>query len=77
MVTSFHTLHALFAELGLPSSDQDIDAFVRRHCNLDGDVRLDKAVFWSSEQADFLKKAILEESDWGDVVDQLDTRLRH
>ncbi len=77
MDTSFHTLNTLFAQLGLPDSDRDIDAFVHRHCNLDGDVRLDKAMFWTPAQADFLREAILEDSDWGEVVDQLDSRLRH
>jgi len=77
MDTSEHTLSALFAQLGLPNSDADINAFIRQHHNLEGDIRLDKAPFWTSAQAGFLKEAILEDSDWAGVVDQLDNSLRH
>ena len=77
MDTSLHTLSALFAQLGLPNSDQDINTFIRSHRNLDGDIRLDKATFWTSMQTNFLREAILEDSDWAEIVDQLDTSLRH
>ncbi|MBY4677456.1 DUF2789 domain-containing protein [Marinobacterium arenosum] len=77
MDTSHHDLSTLFAQLGLPSSDREIKNFIKKHKNLQDDIRLDQAPFWNAAQARFLQEAILEDADWAEVVDQLDTSLRH
>lgn len=74
--TGHHTLNDLFAQLGLASEDAAIDEFLVRH-HLDGDQKLSKAPFWSDGQRRFLQEAILDDSDWCEVVDELDTLLRH
>ncbi len=75
MDTSQHTLHTLFDQLGLPSGQGAIDSFLENH-TLDRDTRLDQADFWSAGQAQFIREALEEDSDWSEIVDQLDTLLR-
>lgn len=74
--TSTHNLTTLFAQLGLPNEDQDIDRFIDAHRELRSTEALDEASFWNAAQAAFLREAIQEDSDWAEVVDQLDARLR-
>lgn len=76
MDTSFHNMNSLFSQLGLPEDDNAIEAFVREH-HLESSVRIDQASFWSAMQSAFLKEAIQQDSDWTEIVDQLDARLRH
>jgi hypothetical protein len=77
MDTSQHSMHNLFEQLGLPSSEQDIEQFIRTHRLFSQDIRLDQATFWTPVQAAFLREAIDEDSDWSEVVDELNTRLRN
>ena len=77
MDTSFHTMNNLFAQLGLPDDDISIETFFREHHHLDNNIRLDNAPFWTATQAKFLRDAFQEDSDWSEMVDQLDARLRH
>ncbi|PLX59580.1 DUF2789 domain-containing protein [Sedimenticola selenatireducens] len=76
MDTSTHTLSTLFAQLGLPNSEADTNAFIIEHRNLVGSIPLDKAPFWTTAQSSFLREAIEEDSDWAEIVDQLDNSLR-
>ena len=76
MDTSFHNMNSLFSQLGLPENDNAIETFVREH-HLESSVRIDQASFWSAMQSAFLKEAIQQDSDWTEIVDQLDARLRH
>ena len=76
MDTSIHNMNNLFAQLGLPDNDIAVEAFVREH-HLESNVRLDQANFWSTAQATFIREALQEDSDWSEMVDQLDARLRH
>lgn len=71
-----HNMNALFAQLGLDNSDEAIEAFIASTDSIAGDVPLHGAEFWSSSQAAFLKEAIAEDSDWSEVVDALNARLR-
>ncbi|MBO1925049.1 DUF2789 domain-containing protein [Thiomicrorhabdus sp. 6S3-12] len=71
-----HTLNALFAQLGLPDSDNDIDNFIERHKGVDKATPLAQAAFWNEGQAAFLSQAIQEDADWAEVVDHLDALLR-
>ncbi|WP_163831928.1 DUF2789 domain-containing protein [Spartinivicinus ruber] len=76
MDTSLHNLGTLFQQLGLPASSDAIDQFLTAH-SLKPDAQLSDADFWSESQAAFLRAAIEEDSDWAEVVDELDARLRH
>ncbi|MEJ2444379.1 MAG: DUF2789 domain-containing protein [Exilibacterium sp.] len=76
MDTLTHTMNNLFEQLGLPCRDRDIEAFVHRHKPLAEGVALADAVIWSDNQAEFIREAIDLDSDWAEVVDQLDARLR-
>ena len=74
MDTSKHTLSTLFAQLGLESSPAQIQAFVRRH-KLSAGMGLADAPFWNRAQASFLREAWRADSDWSDVIDELNTLL--
>lgn len=75
MDTSPHNLAMLFAQLGLNNSKEGIEKFTCEH-NIDTDLTIDEASFWTESQAKFLKEAIDEDGDWSEVVDQLDIMLR-
>ena len=76
MDTNAHTLHTLFDQLGLPSSEPAVENFIAQHKPLRPDVYLAKANFWSASQQAFLEESLKEDSDWAEVVDQLDALLR-
>jgi len=76
METFEHTLTNLFAQLGLPNSDKDIDVFIQTHRPIKKNILLEKAEFWNSNQSSFLKEALSDDSDWAEAIDQLDVRLR-
>lgn len=75
MDRSTHTMNALFAQLGMPSDDAYIDQFIRTHTLFSQDVKLSEATFWNDSQADFIKESLDIDSDWSEVVDELNTRL--
>ncbi len=77
MDTSQHSMHNLFEQLGLASGEQEVEQFIRTHRLFSQDVRLDQATFWTESQAEFLREAFDEDSDWCEVVDELDSRLRN
>ncbi|AHG41684.1 hypothetical protein N018_16350 [Pseudomonas syringae CC1557] len=68
------TLNDLFAQLGLESDDDSIEAFIASH-QLADDVKLIDAEFWSERQADFLHEQLHEDAEWAPVVDDLNARL--
>ena len=71
-----HHFSDLFAQLGLPNDDLAIKHFLASHAPLSPDFRLPEAPFWTPAQADFLREAILQDSDWVEMVDQLSAALR-
>lgn len=71
-----HGMVELFQQLGLGSSEQEINTFIREHRQRRDAVLLHEASFWSDAQAAFLKQAIEEDADWAELVDQLDVMLR-
>ena len=75
MNLEFHTLNALFAQLGLPNDEESIKQFINKH-SLEKNIRIDQASFWTSNNSMFLREAIEEDSDWTGIVDQLDRQLR-
>ena len=76
MDTSQHTLETLFQQLGLSSSAVAIENFIANN-RLAKDVPLDHAACWSAGQAQFIRESLDQDSDWSEVVDQLDAMLRH
>lgn len=76
MDTSSHTLSCLFKQLGLPSSDIAIENFVQNN-HLPDEIPLDHAACWSAGQAQFIRESLNEDSDWSEIIDQLDAMLRH
>lgn len=72
---AMHTLHQLFAQLGLPSEPPAIDAFVSAHRPLANDVALYRAPFWTPAQRSFLKEEIIEDADWAAAIEELNARL--
>lgn len=71
-----HRFTELFAQLGLPSDEQEIRQFIVAHTPLAADLALPDAPFWTAAQATFLREELLEDADWAEVVDQLNLALR-
>jgi hypothetical protein len=76
MTTSTIDLSSLFAQLGRDSDDAAIARFIETYSPLPGSIHLHEAPFWTPAQARFLQEAILEDAEWAEVVDTLDSRLR-
>ncbi|KGM07068.1 hypothetical protein LP43_1569 [Methylophaga thiooxydans] len=74
MESSFHSLENLFLQLGLDNSNASIDAFVQKN-KLAQDEKLQDAAFWTSAQSAFIQECLSEDSDWAEVVDQLNLML--
>lgn len=74
MDTQTHNLSTLFAQLGLPEDPAGIDDFIREH-RLPQDMLVAEAPFWNQTQAKFLHDALREDSDWAEMVDELNVRL--
>jgi len=70
MDTSHHDLSSLFLQLGLPGEPQAIDAFLAGH-RLNAGTALAEAPFWSRAQAEFLREALADDSDWAEAADEL------
>lgn len=76
MDTSKHDMPALFLQLGLANSEQEIAQFIEKHKPLTRNTEMPQAEFWNPSQASFLFQAIAEDSDWCEIVNELDSRLR-
>lgn len=74
MDTSTHEFGDLFAQLGLPHSEDDIRRFIATH-QLPKDIRLPDAEFWTHTQAEFLRESWKADADWAPVIDQLNMAL--
>ncbi len=74
MDTSKHDLSAFFQQLGLPHSPEEINTFIVTH-QLPAGTALAKAHFWTPAQAAFINQALLHDSDWAEVADDLAARL--
>ncbi|KPZ57980.1 MULTISPECIES: DUF2789 domain-containing protein [Pseudoalteromonas] len=75
MDTTKHDMKTLFAQLGLPSSEQQIDDFIASH-SLEDTTLLQHAPFWDEAQQHFLAESLAEDGAWSEVIDELDVRLR-
>lgn len=74
MDTPFHSLENLFLQLGLDNSPTAIEVFIRKN-RLSADVALEDAPCWTPSQSAFLRECLSEDSDWSEVVDQLNAML--
>jgi Protein of unknown function (DUF2789) len=75
MDTSAHTLAALFAQLGLPDGEAEIEAFISAHRPLPPDLPLCDAPCWNPSQAEMLREALQQDAEWSAQVDELAARL--
>lgn len=75
MDTTKHDINTLFKQLGLPSSEADIDTFIAAH-SLPATTLLQDAPFWEQAQQHFIAESLAEDGDWSEVIDELDVRLR-
>lgn len=75
MESVFHHFSELFAQLGLPSHEEGIRAFIAEHRPLPPDVKLTEASFWTPAQASLLKEQWRQDADWAEVIDQLNLAL--
>lgn len=76
MDRTVNTLASLFDQLGLPSGDGEIEAFIARHKPLEATLRLHEAGWWNQSQAQFLRQAIEDDAEWAEPVDELDALFR-
>lgn len=70
-----HEFSDLFAQLGLPNAEDEIQKFCGEH-SLREEESLPDAKFWSPAQAQFLREQWHQDSDWIVPIDQLNTVLR-
>jgi hypothetical protein len=66
----------LFAQLGLENSNLAIARFIQLH-HLPPHTPITRAPFWNASQRHFLGECLQQDSEWCELVDQLDSRLRH
>lgn len=76
MHTSAISMPQLFAQLGLEHSNLAIARFIKHH-HLPENTPLQAADFWTQSQRQFIKDSLQQDSDWCEIVDQLNVRLRH
>lgn len=74
MDTCHHDLSNLFLQLGLPGEPQAVETFLADH-RLNAGTALVEAPFWSRTQAEFLREALADDSDWAEAADELSMLL--
>lgn len=74
MDAPFHSFENLFRQLGLNTTPDAIALFIKEH-KLSSDTPLAEAPFWTAPQAAFIQESLSEDSDWAEVVDQLNAQL--
>ncbi|OWQ92267.1 hypothetical protein CDN99_07995 [Roseateles aquatilis] len=75
MENTVHPFAELFDQLGLPSEEAEIRAFIQRHRPLPGEVSVAEAPFWTEAQSRALHDMLRQDADWAQVVDQLNLAL--
>ena len=76
MNSSYHRFSELFLQLGLPADGESIRTFLERHRPLAASIRLEDADFWTQSQSSLLRDEILQDADWAEIIDQLNSALR-
>lgn len=64
----------LFEQLGLDSSPQAIELFIKNH-QLEKEIFLIDAPFWNAGQRQFLEEKLRSDDPWSTIVDQLNESL--
>ena len=64
----------LFEQLGLDASEEAIANFIASH-QLDANILIDQASYWSDAQRQFLQEKMQSDGSWALVVDQLNESL--
>lgn len=72
--SNLKSINTLFDQLGLDSSDEAIDKFVKEH-QLAKNVKLSDAPFWTDGQRKFLKEEFQKDALWVEHIDDLNRRL--
>lgn len=72
--SNHHSLRTLFEQLGLPSGNDEIAAFIRKHQLARGE-KIAEAPFWTEAQATFLAESLKRDADWAIQVDELAVSL--
>ena len=75
MNASYHHFSELFAQLGLPTDDAGIRAFIEQHRPLPPATLLADAAIWTPAQAALLREQKQADGDWASIVDQLNLAL--
>ena len=75
MDTTPQDLNHLFEQLGIESSEENIDRFIAESM-IPNNVLLYEADFWTESQKSFLKEAIDEDAQWSELIDHLDVLIR-
>ena len=65
MDTPIHSINSLFAQLGLPNTTDEVDAFIEHHRPLPDYCLLHEAPFWTASQATFLSEEIEDDAIFG------------
>jgi hypothetical protein len=74
MEAPFHSLNNLFLQLGLAHDQQAIEQFIATN-KLNDNEKIEEAAYWTPSQAAFINECLTEDSDWAEVVDQLNALL--
>ena len=69
-----YSMNELFAQLGLDSSDEAIDAFIEKN-QLAKEEELIDAHIWSDNQRAFLQEEWFKDAAWVETIDELNVRL--
>ncbi|MDO5651920.1 MAG: DUF2789 family protein [Moraxella sp.] len=69
-----YTINQLFAQLGLDSSDEAIDKFIKIN-QLPEEVQLMDAPFWNANQRNFIKEEYRCDAVWSSTLDELNVAL--
>lgn len=75
MDTTPQDLSHLFDQLGIDSSEENIDKFIADN-QIPKNVLISQAGFWSESQKSFLREAIDEDAQWSELIDHLDALIR-
>lgn len=74
MLDNNYTMNDLFKQLGLPSSDEAIDKFIKEN-QLPEDKTLKEAPFFDEQQKAFINEEWKLDAVWALVIDELNARL--
>ena len=69
-----YSINDLFAQLGLDSSDEDINNFIEKN-KLAKDEELINSSIWNDKQRMFLQEEWKRDAVWVEIIDELNVRM--